>query len=75
MDAAKICLPVLFSSKQGAAALALCHDPKKHGDINSSFHKRPKGFNRDKLLEKFSTSATKDQLKEVGWRQSKKVKK
>ena len=75
VDAAKICLPVLFSSKQGAAALALCHDPKKHGDINSSFHKKPKGFKRDKLLEKFSTSATQDQLKEVGWRQSKKAKK
>lgn len=68
------CWPVLFSTKKGEAALALCPEPDKHGGINSKWHKPPKGFDQARLTKKFWSAASADQLREAGWRSAKKKK-
>lgn len=68
------CWPVLFSNKPGKAALALCPCPDKHGGLESKWHRPPKGFNQAQLLRKFWSAASLEQLKEAGWRTSKKSK-
>lgn len=68
------CWPVLFSNKQGKAALALCPCPDRHGGIESKWHRPPKGFNQTQLLKKYWSAASAEQLKEAGWRTAKKAK-
>lgn len=68
------CWPVLFSNKPGKAALALCPCPDKHGNMESKWHRPPKGFNREQLTRKFWSAASLDQLKEAGWRTAKRSK-
>lgn len=68
------CWPVLFSTKKGEAALALCPEPDKHGGVNSRWHKPPKNFDQARLLKKFWSAASADQLREAGWRSAKKKK-
>lgn len=71
VDVDALCWPVLFSTKKGEDALALCPCPDAHGGINSKWHRPPKGFDRDKLVKKFWTAASGDQLREAGWRNAK----
>lgn len=68
------CWPVLFSTKKGEAALALCPHPDKHGGVNSKWHKPFKGFDQAQALKKFWSAANADQLREAGWRIAKKNK-
>lgn len=68
------CWPVLFSSKPGKAALALCPCPDRHDGIDSKWHKPPKGFNQAQFIKKYWSAASAEQLKEAGWRNSKKAK-
>lgn len=74
VKADSLCWPVLFSTKKGDAALALCPCPDQHGGRNSQWHKAPAGFDRDKLFKKHFSSASAARLKEAGWRNVKKVK-
>lgn len=69
-----LCWPVLFSNKQGEAALALCPCPEQHGGINSKYHKPPKGFDKAKFTKKYFAAASAEQLRAAGWRNIKKGK-
>lgn len=68
------CWPVIFSTKKGEAALALCPHPDRHGGVNSKWHKPPKGFDQGNALKKFWSAASAEQLREAGWRNIKKGK-
>lgn len=68
------CWPVIFSTKKGEAALALCPNPDKHGGIHSKWHRPPKGFDQAQAVKKFWSAANAEQLREAGWRNAKKSK-
>lgn len=74
VKADSLCWPVLFSTKKGDSALALCPCPEKHGGRSSQWHKAPAGFDRDKLFKKHFSAASAEQLREAGWRNIKKAK-
>jgi len=73
-DKSKFCFSVLCSNKEGADLLALCPDSKKHGDLNSTFHKPFKGFNRAAFHKKYGKAATPEQMKAANWVSLKKPK-
>ena len=61
------CLAVLLSKKKGDAALELCPEHDKHGDMNQPCHKRPSNFNLDKIYKDHSRKATPKELKFANW--------
>lgn len=65
------CWPMLFSTKKGDEALALCPCPDRHRGTKSKWHWPPKGFNKEQLYKKFFIAASADQLREAGWKTSK----
>jgi hypothetical protein len=68
------CLAVLLSTKKGTEALQLCPDPKSHGDMSASCHKRPKAFDLDHIYKHHARRATPAECKTVGWSVVKKFK-
>jgi hypothetical protein len=68
------CLAVLLSSKKGTEALQLCPDPKSHGDMSASCHKRPKAFDLEYIYKHHARRATPAECKAVGWNVIKKPK-
>ena len=61
------CWQVLLSKKAGPAALALCPQHTKHGDMTQAVHCPPPSWKLDEVHAKYGKRATKKQADEAGW--------
>jgi len=66
VDVSSKCWPVLLSSKQGAAKLEFCCNPKAHGGIHSAAHKAPDKMNK-KTINECCKTASAAILNQQGW--------
>ena len=60
------CWPVVLSTKEGKAALALCPSCAKHGDIRAACHRRPQKLTPS-LASKHARPATDAEKKAARW--------
>ena len=67
-------MAVLLSKKKGTEALQLCPNPRAHGDMAASCHRRPQSFDLNYIYKHFTRKPTSEELKSVGWKLVKKTK-